>query len=99
LLLCSSYLALGVSNWLVIIIIIIMNYTPAISVTKRRPLPCFPLLNGNYNDKVIPLSLSNLASLLCMVAADGDLLCDLAKFKELVRDSIIKSYYENFLKW
>jgi hypothetical protein len=68
-------------------------------VTKKRPLPRFPLLNGNYSDKVIPLSLSNLVSLLCMVAPDGDPLCDLAKFKELVRDSIIKSYYENFMKW
>jgi hypothetical protein len=45
---------------------------------------------GNYDDEVIPLS-QNLAGLLCMVAADGDLLCVLVKGKELVGDSFKKS--------
>jgi hypothetical protein len=48
------------------------------------------LLGANYGDKVIPLSislslslsLSSPACFLCMVAADGDPLCVLAKCKE-----------------
>jgi hypothetical protein len=35
--------------------------------------------------------------LLCMVAADGDPICVLAKCKELVRDFIRKSCKENFV--
>jgi hypothetical protein len=54
-------------------------------------------VNGNFDDEVI--TLSSLAGLLCMVAADGDLLCVLAKCKELVRDSIGRSCYENSVKW
>jgi hypothetical protein len=56
---------------------------------RGRCRPRFPLLNDNYDDEVIPLP--NLAVLLCMVAADGDPLCVLAKCKELVRDFIRKS--------
>jgi hypothetical protein len=56
--------------------------------------PCFLLLNRNYDDEVIPLTPTFLV-FLCMVDADGDLLCALAKRKELVRDSIRK----NYVKW
>jgi hypothetical protein len=56
---------------------------------RGRCCPCFPLLNDNYDDEVIPLP--NLAVLLCMVAADGDPLCVLVKCKELVWDFIRKS--------
>jgi hypothetical protein len=47
----------------------------------------FSLLNGKYDDEVIPLS-PTLLVFLCMVAVYGDPLCILAKDKELVRDSI-----------
>jgi hypothetical protein len=44
-------------------------------------------------------SLSNIAWLLWVIAADGDPLCVLAKCKEFVRDSIRNSCQENFVKW
>jgi hypothetical protein len=43
------------------------------------------LLGANYGDKVIPLSLSNPDCFICMVAADGDPLCVLAKCEESAR--------------
>jgi hypothetical protein len=63
----------------------------------RRP-PRFPLLNGSNDGEVIPLSLQP-CCLLCMVAADVDLVCALAKCNKLVRNSIRKSCQENFVKW
>jgi hypothetical protein len=43
--------------------------------SERPPPPAAVLLLGaNYSNEVTPLS-SNPAGLLCMVAADGDLLC------------------------
>jgi hypothetical protein len=56
---------------------------------RGRRCPRFFLVN--YDDEVTPLS-PNLAGLLCLVAADDDLLCVLAKGMELVGDSMIKSF-------
>jgi hypothetical protein len=51
---------------------------------RTHRCPRVKLLDINYGEEVVPLS-STPAGFLCMVAADGDLLCVLAKCKEEAR--------------
>jgi hypothetical protein len=56
---------------------------------ERTSLSLFPAAQRQLRRRGNP-SLSNLAGMLCMVAADGDPLCVHAKCKELASDSIRK---------